>query len=101
MGIAWADGAGLYLYLPSRHVPRPPTHPGIILTFLVASVPLTYWFRQNGVYLFILMTVGILAGSVVGFFVYGWVPSSAQHLLVVATIVTSVYAWKQKSYFEE
>jgi len=51
--------------------------------------------------LFILMTVGILAGSVVGFFVYGWVPSSAQHLLVVATIVTSVYAWKQKSYFEE
>jgi len=62
---------------------------------------LTYWLRQNGVYFFILLTAGIVLGSVVGFFVYGWVPPLAQHLLSVAMIATSIYAWKQKYYFEE
>ena len=109
VALAWATGSEVYLYtldLPARwhshlRFQSPPTHPGVIFGFLVLSLPLTYWLRQNGVYFFILLTVGIVFGSVVGFFVYGWTPSWAQHLLAVAMIATSIYAWKQKYYFEE
>ena len=79
----------------------PPTHPGVILFFLVLSPFLTYWLRQNGVYYFIVMTACILLGTVMGFYVYKWTPSWAQHLLAVAMIATSIYAWQQKYYFEE
>ena len=106
VGIAWATGSELYLFVPTgrwgyRHFHRPPTHPSIILGLLVTSLVLTYWFRQNGVYVFILMAFGILLGSAVGFLVFGWTPSWAQHVLFVAMIATSVYAWKQKDYFED
>jgi uncharacterized membrane protein len=101
VGIAWASGSQLYLFLPSRRPVVPPTHPGVILVFLVFSPFLTYWFRQYGVFFFILMTAGILLGSAMGFFVYNWTPSWAQHVLAAAMIATSIYAWKQKYYFEE
>ena len=101
VGIAWASGNQLYLFLPSRRPSLPPTHPGVILFFLIVSLPLTYWLRQNGVYFFIVMTVGILLGSMMGFYVYKWTPSWAQHFLAVAMIATSIYAWQQKYYFEE
>ncbi len=109
VGLAWAARGELYLYaldLPSRwhshlRFQSPPTHPGVIFGFLGFSLPLTYWLRQKGVYFFILLTAGIVLGSVAGFFVYGWVPSWAQHLLTVAMIATSIYAWKRKYYFEE
>jgi uncharacterized membrane protein YfcA len=109
VGLAWATRSEIYLYtldLPARwhshlRFQIPPTHPGVIFGFLVLSLPLTYWLRQNGVYFFILLTAGIVLGSVVGFFVYGWVPSPTQHLLSVAMIATSIYGWKKKDYFEE
>jgi len=103
IGIAWATGSELFLYLPGRHFSshRPPTHPGGVLGLLVISVLLTCWFRQGGVYFFILMAVGILLGSAVGFFGFGWTPSWAQHLLTAAMIGTSIYAWQQRDYFEE
>ena len=102
VGMAWANGNQLYLFIPSRRLPRlPPTHPGVILFFLVLSPFLTYWLRQNGVYYFIVMTACILLGTVMGFYVYKWTPSLAQHLLAAAMIATSIYAWKQKYYFED
>ena len=75
VGIAWANDCQLYLFLPSRRPILPPTHPGVILFFLIISLPLTYWLRQNGAYYFIVMTVGILLGSMMGFCVYKWTPS--------------------------
>jgi len=101
VGLAWASGSQLYLFLPSRRPTLPPTHPGVILFFLVLSPFLTYWLRQNGVYYFVVMTACILLGTVMGFYVYKWTPSLAQHLLAAAMIATSIYAWKQKYYFEE
>ena len=106
VGIAWATGSEFYLFVPAGrwghgHLYRPPTHPGIILGLLATSVLLTYWFRQNGLYVFIIMAFGILLGSAVGFLVFGWTPSWAQHVLFVAMIVTSIYAWQQKDYFED
>jgi hypothetical protein len=101
VGLAWASGSQLYLFLPSHRPSLPPTHPGVILVFVILSLPLTYWLRQNGVYFFIVMTVGILLGTVMGFSVYKWTPSWAQHLLAAAMIATSTYAWMQKYYFEE
>ena len=102
VGIAWANGNQLYLFIPSRRLPHlPPTHPGGILGLLIISLPLTYWLRQNGVYYFIVMTAGILLGSAMGFYVYKWTPSWAQHFLAAAMVATSIYAWKQKCYFEE
>ena len=47
------------------------------------------------------MTAGILLGSAMGVYVYKWTPSWAQHVLAVAMIATSIYAWRQKYYFEE
>jgi hypothetical protein len=35
-----------------------------------------------------------------GFVVYQWTPSWMQHFLAAAMIVTSIYAWQQKDYFE-
>jgi hypothetical protein len=32
---------------------------------------------------------------------FHWTPSWAQQFLFVATIVTSLYAWNQKDYFED
>ncbi len=101
VGLAWANGSQLYLFLPSRRPRLPPTHPGVILFFLVVSVPVTYWLRQDGVYYFIVITAGMLLGTAMGFYVYHWTPSWAQHLLAVAMIATSIYAWKQKYYFED
>ena len=73
----------------------------MILGVLVACLIFTVWVRQTGVYFFIMVTVGILLGTVVGHFVFSWTPSWSQHLLAAAMIVTSVYAWNQKAYFEE
>ena len=101
VGLAWAHGYELYLFLPSRRPSLPPTHPGVILALLVPSPFLTYWLRQNGVYYFMVMTGGILLGTVMGAYVYHWTPSWAQHVLAVAMIATSIYAWQQKYYFEE
>jgi uncharacterized membrane protein len=101
VSMAWTNGNQLYLFLPSRHAVLPPTHPGVALGFLVVSPFLTYWLRQSGVYYFVALTVGILVGSAMGFYVYKWTPSWAQHFLAVAMIATSIYAWKQKYYFEE
>ncbi len=101
VGLAWANGTQLYLFLPSRRPRLPPTHPGVILFFLVVSPILTYWLRQLGVYFFLVITAGMLLGSAMGFYVYGWTPSWAQHLLAAAMIATSIYAWKQKYYFED
>jgi hypothetical protein len=47
------------------------------------------------------VTAGLLAGSVVGFLVYQWTPSWSQHFLTGAMIATSIYAWQQRDYFEE
>ncbi len=105
VGIAWASGSELFLFVPGRQrsgwLHRPPTHPGVILGLLVLSLPLTYWFQEYGVYLFIATTVGILLGSAVGFTVFQWTPSWAQHFLAAAMIATSIYAWQQKYYFED
>lgn len=103
VGIAWASGSELYLFLPVRRhrCLLPPTHPSVILGVLVACLIFTVWVRQTGVYFFIMVTVGILLGTVVGHFVFSWTPSWSQHLLAAAMIVTSVYAWNQKAYFEE
>jgi hypothetical protein len=101
VGIAWITGSELYLFFPSRHMHGPPTHPGIIFGLLVVSPILTYWFLQNGVYLFITMALWMLLGSVMGFFIFGWTPSWSQHCVTAAMIATGVYAWNQKSYFEE
>jgi hypothetical protein len=101
VGMAWAVDSRLYLFLPSRRISPPPTHPAVILILLVASLPLTYWFRQNGVYFFIILAAGILLGSAVGFFLFQWTPSWAQHLLAAAMIATSTYGWQQKYYFED
>ncbi len=101
VGLAWAAGAQLYIFIFwSRRPALPPTHPGIILGFLVVSPFLTYWLRQNGVYYFIVMTVCILLGTMMGLY-YKWTPSWAQHVLAAAMIATSIYAWQQKYYFEE
>ena len=103
VGMAWANGKQLFLFLPIRFVPihLPPTHPGLILGLLVLSPIATYWFRQNGVYFFILLTAGMLLGSAMSVYVFKWTPSWAQHFLAAAMIATSIYAWKQKYYFEE
>jgi hypothetical protein len=101
VGLAWANGTQLYLFLPSRRPSLPPTHPDVILLFLAVSPILTYKLRQMGVYFFIVITAGMLLGSVMGSYVYNWTPSWAQHLLAVAMIATSIYAWKQKCYFED
>jgi hypothetical protein len=101
VGLAWGTESQLYLYFPSRFVHRPPTHPGVILALLVATLPIAYWLRQSGVYVFAVLTAGMLAGSVVGRAAFQWTPSLAQHFLAVAMIATSIYAWKQKYYFED
>lgn len=101
VGLAWANGTQLYLFRPSRRPRLPPTHPGVIVFLLILSPVLTYWLRQNGVYYFIVITAGMLLGSAMGFYVYGWTPSWAQHLLAVAMIATSIYAWNQIHYFED
>jgi uncharacterized membrane protein YfcA len=62
---------------------------------------MTYWLRQDGVYYFIIMTLGILLGTTMGVYVYNWTPSWAQHFLAATMIATSIYAWKQKYYFED
>ena len=103
VGVAWASGEELFLFLPFRRalLTCPPTHPGVIFGFLLLCPILTYGFRQTGVYVFIAMTAGILLGSVVGFKVFQWTPSWAQLFLTAAMITTSIYAWKQEYYFEE
>ena len=101
VGIAWANGAELYLFIPSRRQHPPPTHPSVILVYIVASVPLTYWLRQIGVWFFAALTGGIAVGTILGYCVFHWTPSWAQHVLFVAMIVTSIYAWNQKDYFED
>ena len=109
VAIAWASGSELYLFTPAGrlgslhglHVRRPPTHPGIILGLLVTIAILTYWLRQNGIYIFIVTALGVLLGSVVGFLVFHWTPSWAQHVLFVAMLATGVYAWTQKDFFED
>ena len=74
VGLAWANGNELFLFIPSRRPSLPPTHPGVILVFLVLSPFLTYWFRQNGVYYFVVMTACILLGTAMGLY-YKWTPS--------------------------
>jgi hypothetical protein len=102
VGLAWASGSELYLFTPSRFgLPHPPTHPAVVLVLVVLALPLVYWLRQGGVYFFILVTLGMLFGSIFGYRIFCWVPSLAQHFLVAIMIATSVYAWKQKYYFEE
>jgi hypothetical protein len=109
VGIAWATGSELYLCIPISgarwhyqvNLHRPPTHPGVILGMLVLCVPLTFWLREYGVYLFVAATVGIILGSVVGAVGFHWMPSLAQLLLTGSMIATSIYAWKQKYYFED
>ena len=102
VGVAWANGESTLPVHSSRRLPRlPPTHPGEILFFLSLSPFLTYWLRQNGVYYFMVVTACILLGTVMGYYVYKWTPSWAQHVLAVAMIATSIYAWQQKYYFEE
>ena len=104
VGIAWASGSELYLFIPSRRfrpIYPPPTHPVVILMVLATSPILTYWVRQTGVYVFMIIAAGIVLGSAVGVCAFNWTPSWAQHLLTVAMIATSIYAWKQKYYFEE
>jgi len=101
--LAWFSGAELYLYLPSRRgvLHRPPTDPRLLLFLLSFSVPLGYWLRQAGVYYFMVMTGGMIAGSIVGYLGFDWTPSIMQHALVVAMAATSIYGWRQKDYFEE
>jgi hypothetical protein len=78
VGLAWASGSELFLFVPTGHS-RPPTHPGIILGLLGISPILTFWVRQGGVYVFILITLGILLGSVLGFKGFGWTPSALRN----------------------
>jgi hypothetical protein len=103
VGIAWMSGGELFLWLPSRrgHPNLPPSHPGLILGCLVVSGLLTAWLRQFGVYLLYIATAGMLLGTAIGFFVYHWTPSWPQHLLTIGMIATSIYASKQKYYFDE
>jgi hypothetical protein len=103
IGIAWASGSELFLFIPTRRgwAHHPPTHPGILLAVLVASLVLTVWIGQRGIYFFGIFAVGMLLGSAVGFFAYAWTPSWAQHVLCVTLIATTIYAWTQKDYFDE
>jgi hypothetical protein len=103
VGLAWANGYELFLYLPSRrgHAHHPPTHPGVIFATMIFSVLLAIWFRQWGVYVFTILSAGMVLGSLVGYFAFGWTPSWTQHFLTVAMIATSIYAWMQKEYFED
>ena len=100
VSLAWASGMELFLFVPTGHS-RPPTHPGIIFCLLATSLILTFWVRQGGVVIFIVTTVGIVLGSVLSVNGFRWTPSLAQYYLTVAMIATSIYAWKQKYYFEE
>lgn len=103
VGIAWASAAKLYLFIPTRSgtLHAPPTHPGAILCLLCFSLIMTYFFRQNGLYVFFVMVVSLLLGSAVGLFAFGWTPSWAQHALTAGMIATGIYAWQQRDYFDE
>jgi hypothetical protein len=102
IGIAWLAGDELFLFVPSGHTAsNPPTHPGMIIAALFGSLALACWFRQAGVIFFIVLTVGIFLGTLLSVRGFLWIPSIEQYCLTVAMIVTSVYAWKEKYYFEE
>jgi len=104
VGLAWACGSELYMFLPGGRfhgIRKPPTHPGGVLASLLFAVPLTLLTRQYGIYYFIVATASVFLGSLHGFFFFGWTPSPLQHVLSVAMVVTCVYAWQQKVYFEE
>jgi hypothetical protein len=97
--VAWATGTELYLDLGRGG--SPPTHPCVILAGLVACPILGVRFARMGVYLFILATVSVLAGSAMGPLFHSWTPTWAQHCLAVVMIATSIYAWQQRDYFED
>jgi hypothetical protein len=104
IGLAWISGSDLYLlsFPPRRrHINGPPTPPGIILAVLLVCPMLTLWLGQRGIYVFWAATLGMLVSSAVGFVAFNWTPTWSQHLLVIAMIATSVYAWTQKDYFDE
>jgi hypothetical protein len=44
---------------------------------------------------------GIAVGTILGYCAFHWTPSWAQHVLFVAMIATSIYAWTLKDYFED
>ena len=102
VGLSWASGMELFLFVPTGHaVSNPPTHPGIILGVLIISSVVTYWLRQAGMYFFIVITLGMILGTIMGLKGFRWNPSFAQYSLTVVMTATSTYAWTQKDCFEE
>jgi hypothetical protein len=100
--IAWASGADLYMFFPSRlKANRPPTSAGVVLAILIFCAILAGWIGQKGLYVFMFATASLVLGSAVGFLVYAWTPTLVQHGLSAAMIATSIYAWAQRDYFEE
>jgi hypothetical protein len=104
IGIAWATGNELYLWMPRRwHGPPndPPTHPILFLVFFGILAFMT-WLGGNGAgYGLGVLTGDLFLSSVVGWFAFHWTPTLSQHHLSVAMLVLSIYYWKQIDYIED
>lgn len=104
IGIAWATGNELYLWMPpSRYTPpsKPPTPPWLFLVFF-GVFAFIEWLGGSGAGAGLsLITGGLFLSSVIGWFAYNWTPTICQHLLSVAMFVLSVYYWKQIDYIED
>ena len=49
---------------------------------------------RNSLYLFTVLTFGVWLGTLVGWGVFQWTPTLAQHLLGAAMTVTAIYGWR-------
>jgi hypothetical protein len=103
VGIAWATGNELYIWMPQRYGPpiKPPTHP---LVFIVFFVVLGFWEllvgRGAGVGLGVI-TGCLFVSSMIGWFAFKWTPTLCQYLLSVAMLVLTIYYLRQKDYIED
>jgi hypothetical protein len=94
-GAAGALGSELYIYVGQHYFGvRPPDGPWTVPSLLVVCGILYFFSPRSALYLFTVLALGVWVGTLVGWGVFQWRPSPAQHLLGVAMTATAIYGWR-------